>query len=113
MMISRRTFVIASPLALGACAAPPNTGFVPPTPQSLQQALINSCGFFAELGPLAALIANFVPIPGVSTTASVLNQLALQVCQSVMVVKTTPAAVAGGSVSVVVNGVPITGRFVR
>lgn len=113
-MIARRTFIAAAPAALvGACAAPPNTGFVPPTPASLQQALINGCGFFAELGPLAALIANFVPIPGVSTTAAALNQLTQQVCAAVMPTKSQPGAAVGGAVTVQVNGVTIVGKFVR
>ena len=112
-MISRRTLLASTPIALVAGCAPGTGGFVPPTPASLQQAIINACGFFAELGPLAQLIASFVPVPGVSTTAAVVNQLAMQVCAAVTPVAATPQARAGGSVSVVVNGVPIVGRFVR
>lgn len=113
-MISRRTFISGVPVVplalLTGCAG---TTFVAPTPASLQQALINACGFFAELGPLAQLIANFVPIAGVSTTAAVLAQLTTQLCNAVMPAKTTPMATAGGQVSVVVNGVTIVGKFVR
>lgn len=109
-----RTSVIATTIGLMLAGCnPTGTAFVPPTPASLQQAIINACGYYAEIGPLGQLIASFVPVPGVSTTAAVVNQLALQVCSAAIVAKTAPAASPSGTVPLVVNGVPITGRFVR
>ena len=105
------TLALAAGLTVAGCNT---TGqFVPPTPASLQQAIINACGYYAEIGPLGQLIASFVPVPGVSTTAAAVNQLALQVCSAAIVVKSTPTASPNGPVQVMVNGVPITGRFVR
>lgn len=111
--MNRRTFILAVPAFATGCSAPPNSTFVPPTPASLQQALLNACGFSAEIGPLATLIAQFVPVPGVSTTATVLNQLTSQVCAQVMPTKLTPQAVAGGTVAVQVNNVTVVGHFLR
>ena len=105
------TLALAAGLTIAGC----NTAgqFVPPTPASLQQAIINTCGWYNELGPLGQLIASFVPVPGVSTTAAVLNQLATQVCAAETQAASKPGAAIGGGVTVVVNGVTIIGRQVR
>lgn len=108
-----RKLIMAALLAVGLLGCNASQQFVPPTPASLQQAIINSCSYYAEIGPLGQLIASFVPVPGVSTTAAAVNQLALQVCAAAIAAKTTPTATPGGAVPLNVNGVAITGRFVR
>ncbi len=106
----RRIIAIAAvALALAGCTPPPNNTFVAPTPQSLQQFVLDTCGYYAELGPLAQLILSFVPGSGATTTASIVSQLGKAVCGSA----TAPRASAGGVSPVVVSGIVITGKFVR
>lgn len=115
-----RTILAAAAMAvvMTACTPAPDSKFVAPTPQSLQQFVLNTCGYLAEVGPLAQLIAAFVPVPGVSNTTSVVTQIGTAVCTQAMAAKpaAAPAGSRAGAASprpVVVNGITVTGYYAK
>lgn len=114
-MIRSLKILIATALlcTIAACTPQPNSTFVPPTPQSIQQGVLNTCGYVAEIGPIAQLIAAVVPIPGVSNGVTLGVQLTNEICTQAT--KAAPAGAVRGAASapvpVVVRGVTISGYF--
>lgn len=96
---------LAAGLVLAGCNT---TGqVVSPTPESIQQAIINGCGFYEPISVLAKILASFVPIPGVSTVTA----LADEVCAA----EIPPTASAGRMMATpkpVVRGVQLQGVYV-
>ena len=100
--------IVAGALALSSCAS--TGGFVPPTVQSVYQAVLNGCAFQASAPELQALIT--AAIPGLTTVAAI----ATEVCDLALAAAAKTSAKLRGAnaqITVTVGGFPITGKFVQ
>lgn len=130
----RRNYIaLALAACLGAvsvagCTTNPATGL--PTIDPTQLAAIESqvqqeaaaiCGFVPTIESVAGVVASFVPVPGVGTAIAVINQAATAICNAVLPAKAAAMRSASGVIGKrtagaaipTVNGVPITGYFIK
>jgi hypothetical protein len=101
---------VALSLGLAGCAPPGTGGFVTPTAQSVYQAILNTCAVEVSLPQIQTLIT--ASIPGLTTVATIADAA----CKAFLAAQAKPSTKlrgAGAPITVLVGGLPITGKFVQ